>query len=48
MTLPSALDVSKSVTVDVEAVFSHILRPYPSEITQVIKKYKQGTIICNC
>ncbi|XP_059148604.1 dolichyl-diphosphooligosaccharide--protein glycosyltransferase subunit 1-like [Physella acuta] len=38
VTLPSALDVSKSVTVDVEAVFSHILRPYPSEITQAEKQ----------
>jgi oligosaccharyltransferase complex subunit alpha (ribophorin I) len=36
--LRSALDSGKTVTVEVEAVFSHVLKPFPSEITQAEKQ----------
>ncbi|XP_055883590.1 dolichyl-diphosphooligosaccharide--protein glycosyltransferase subunit 1-like isoform X1 [Biomphalaria glabrata] len=38
ITLPTTLDAGKTVTVDVEAVYAHVLKPYPSEITQSEKQ----------
>ncbi|KAH9510178.1 proteasome regulatory particle base subunit [Bulinus truncatus] len=38
ISLQSALDAGKSVVVDVEAIFAHVLKPYPSEITQAEKQ----------
>ncbi|RUS86217.1 hypothetical protein EGW08_006012 [Elysia chlorotica] len=38
VTLRSALDAGKTTIVDVEAIFSHVLRPYPSEIAQAEKQ----------
>lgn len=37
--LPSGLPTGKSVTVDVETVFSHVLVPFPREITQAEKQF---------
>ncbi|KAL8559205.1 hypothetical protein ACOMHN_048452 [Nucella lapillus] len=39
VTLPSSLGAGKSVTVDVEAVFTQSLTPYPSQITQAEKQF---------
>lgn len=36
---PSALDVGKSITVTVDASYTHALNPYPREITQSEKQY---------
>ncbi|XP_005100561.1 dolichyl-diphosphooligosaccharide--protein glycosyltransferase subunit 1 [Aplysia californica] len=36
--LQPALDGGKTVAIEVEAVFSHVLQPYPSEITQAEKQ----------
>jgi len=36
--LKPALDAGKTSTIDVEAIFSHVLQPYPSEITQSEKQ----------
>ncbi|BFZ08868.1 hypothetical protein BsWGS_11907 [Bradybaena similaris] len=36
--LPSALEGGKTASVDVEAVYSHVLTPYPSAITQAEKQ----------
>ncbi|KAK3762792.1 hypothetical protein RRG08_040489 [Elysia crispata] len=38
VTLRSALDGGKTTVVELEAIFSHILRPYPSEIAQAEKQ----------
>ncbi|XP_064633039.1 dolichyl-diphosphooligosaccharide--protein glycosyltransferase subunit 1-like [Lineus longissimus] len=39
--LYSSLQAGKSVTVDVEAVFTHTQRPYPSQISQAEKQFVQ-------
>lgn len=39
VTLRSGLDAGKSITVEVEAVFAHVLTPYPSQITQSEKQF---------
>ena len=41
--LPSPLGQGKEITVDVEATYSHSLRPYPAEITQSEKQFVQFT-----
>ncbi|XP_064606302.1 dolichyl-diphosphooligosaccharide--protein glycosyltransferase subunit 1-like [Liolophura sinensis] len=38
VSLSPALEGGKSVTIDVETVFSHALRPFPAEITQAEKQ----------
>lgn len=38
VSLSPALEAGKSVTIDVETVFSHALRPFPAEITQAEKQ----------
>lgn len=37
--LPSSLESGKEVTVEVETVYSHTLKPYPSHITQAEKQF---------
>lgn len=37
--LPSGLENGKSITIDVETVFSHALTPFPREITQAEKQF---------
>jgi len=37
--LPSALGAGKDTTVEVEATFTHCLKPYPSKITQAEKQF---------
>lgn len=37
--LPNKLNAGKSMTVVVEALFSHLLQPYPTQITQAEKQY---------
>ena len=39
--LSEPLDAGKDSTVEVDTVFGHSLRPYPSEITQAEKQYVQ-------
>lgn len=39
MELKEALGAGKQVTVQVQAIFPHSLRPYPSHITQSEKQY---------
>jgi oligosaccharyltransferase complex subunit alpha (ribophorin I) len=41
--LTRVLDAGKQVTVDVETVYSHTLRPYPSQIAQSEKQFVQFT-----
>ncbi len=37
------MEAGKQVNVDVETVYSHTLRPYPSQIAQAEKQYVQYT-----
>ena len=43
MRLPQGLAGGKKITVEVETMFSHSLRPYPSEITQAEKQFVEFT-----
>lgn len=37
--MPNSLGAGKTVTLEVEAAFAHVLSPYPSQITQAEKQY---------
>lgn len=37
--LPTLVDAGKELTIDVESVYGHALRPYPTHIAQAEKQY---------
>ena len=43
ITLPSPLGAKESITITVNSVFTHIIQPYPKEITQFDKQLVQFT-----